>query len=165
MRMLALTVVAVIPVLGACNTPTQAEIAEAFSGVRILANAGGAPLPFVESRADTRLEILSGTLTLTAENATSNRRRCSFTLAFRESVDGRVVDEGAESVACEFFRLLQSGIFLQLGEGAVRTSRFVNRPSCFAGTIACKGSIEGRVEPDGSIIIIDGRGVEFRFRR
>jgi hypothetical protein len=165
MRMLALAAMAAVPVLGACQTPTQAEIAEAFSGVRTLATAGGAPLPFTESQAGARLEILSGSLTLTSQNITPDRRRCSFTLTYRESVDGGAVAEGTETAPCEFFRLLQSGIFFQLGEGAVQTSRFVNRSSCFAGTIGCKGSIEGRVHPDGSITIVDGRGVEFRFRR
>jgi hypothetical protein len=165
MKILALAILAAIPVLGACRVPTQAEITQQFSGVRTLATAGGAPLPFVESQANSRLEILSGSLTLNAQYSAPDRRTCSFTLTFRESADGRVLDEGTETAPCEFFQLLSTGIFFQLGDGAVRTRRFENRPNCFRNTVNCTGSIEGRVERDGSIIIVDGRGVEFVFRR
>jgi hypothetical protein len=165
MKLLPLAFLVVVPLLGACKGPTQAELAEQFSGTRTLESAGGAPLPYVESLANSTLEILSGSLTLDAQFSTADRRTCSFTLTFRESADGRVLDQGTETAPCEFFRLLSTGIFFQLGDGAVRTRRFENSPHCFRNTVNCTGSIEGRVERGGGITLVDRRGVTFVFQR
>jgi hypothetical protein len=164
MKMLRLAVVLALPLICACQGPTQAEIIEQFSGVRTLESAGGAPLPFVESLPDSRLEILSGSLRLNAEFSAHDRLTCSFTLTFRESAGGQAVREGAETAPCEFFRLLSTAIFFQLGDGAVKARRFENRAACFRNTVPCTGSIEGYVDRDGSITIKDRGGVEFIFR-
>jgi hypothetical protein len=165
MTLLRRAVLLACPLMAACQGPTQEEIIEQFSGVRTLHSAGAAPLPFVETLPNSQLAILSGSLTLTAHASASGRHTCSFTLTFRESADAKVVDEGTETAPCEFFRLLNTGIFLQLGDVAWRTRRFENRAECFRDTIACSGSISGHVEKDGSITIIDRGGVEFVFRR
>jgi len=164
MTMLRLASLSAALLVGACGEPlSQAELAREFSGPRDLYSIAGAPLPYIENREGSRLEILAGTLTLSALHSAPEWRTCSFYLAYRESINGQAASPNAETVTCEY-SFLGSTIFFRLGAGAVKTRRFVGNWQC-APSLACSTTVEGEVLGNSGIKITDIYAIEFVFRR
>jgi hypothetical protein len=153
----------VLVILAACKSPTQEEIIERQSGVYALAAAAGAAPPLVEMRGSTRLEILSGNITLSSHFTAPGWRACSFTLAFRETEDSDAVHEGTETVACRFGSIIGHTLHFQLEEGAERTRRFENM--AHDATRCSWACIEGQLGGDYTIRITDRTGTPFVFRK
>jgi hypothetical protein len=149
--------------LAACKTPTQQELIERQSGVYTLISAGGVAPPFVEMSGGTRLEILSGNITLHSNFVAQGWRACSFTVAFRETGDGEAARDGTETVPCRFGSIIGHTLHFQLQEGAGVTRRFENVTHDAAQcSVAC---IEGQFGGDYSIRITDRMGIPFVFRK
>jgi hypothetical protein len=141
-----------------CGQPSPAEILEMVSGERPLIRAGGNPLPFVETRAGVTLEMLAGSLRLNPEPAGNSRYTCSFSLTYRETRDDGTTAEGSETVPCTYFRLLNTGIYFELGAGGERIRRLENAPQMCA--VCVSGSLFDR-----DVVIRDRYGVDFIFRK
>jgi hypothetical protein len=149
--------------LAACESPTQEDFSQREVGVYALVSAGGAALPFVEMGGSTRLEILSGSLTIESGYVAQGWRACSFTLEFRESVGAAEAVRQTEAVPCRYSWIFSNIPNFQLDGEAQKVRRFENMAHDLRlCSFAC---IQGQRGRDFSITITDRNGIPFIFRK